>query len=322
MKIKATEKNRHDPISWLLEGDAAIRYQTHRDLLVAEESELEGFRKLIALEGWGARYLSARNKDGSWGRGFYMPKWISTHYTLLDLMNLGLHPANTAARESIERIFSDTASRPRRESDDRSLPSPDVCVNGMVLAYASYFGAHKSHLEMLVDYLLDLQMRDGGWNCMYNRGATHSSLHTTLSVLEGLHEYLKTGGALRRSEILSASERGEEFILSHRLYQSHNTGEIIDRRMLMLSFPSRWRYDILRCLDYFRAKGLEFDTRMGPAIGILLSKRRKDGTWPLQAKHPGQVHFDMEEPGQPSRWNTLRALRVLEWFGKISYGRL
>ncbi|MDY6866015.1 MAG: hypothetical protein SVY15_08620 [Halobacteriota archaeon] len=97
-------------------------------------------------------------------------------------------------------------------------------------------------------------------------------------------------------------------------FQSHRTGEIIDKKMLMLSYPSRWRYDILRALDFFQEAGIDYDERMNPAIEILLKKRRKDGRWPLQMKHKGQVHFDMEETGKPSRWNTLRVMRVLRWF--------
>jgi hypothetical protein len=159
-------------------------------------------------------------------------------------------------------------------------------------------------------------MKDGGFNCHSNRkGAVHSSLHTTLSVAEGILEYSKSGYKYRTSELQKAEQGSREFILQHRFYKSDRTGKIIDKKMLMLSYPSRWRYDILRALDYFQFAGVDYDNRMDNAIEVLLIKRRKYGNWPLQTKHPGQTHFDMEKSGEPSRWNTLRALRVLKHYG-------
>jgi hypothetical protein len=186
----------------------------------------------------------------------------------------------------------------------------------MFLNYASYFKAEEEDLKSVIDSLLDEIMPDGGFNCHSNRiGAVHSSLHTTLSVLEGLNEYRINGYRYRSGDISEAEISGREFILEHKLFRSHRTGEIIDKKFLMLSFPSRWRYDILRCLDYFRNADVPYDIRMEDAIAVLQKKKLKDGSWPLQAKHSGLVYFDMEKPGKPSRWNTLRAMRVLMHYG-------
>jgi hypothetical protein len=201
----------------------------------------------------------------------------------------------------------------------------------MFLNYASYFETPEIELKSIVDFLLSQQMADGGFNCFSNfYGAKHSSLHTTISVLEGILEYSKNAYNYRLDELTKAQKESEEFILEHKLFKSHRTGEVIDKRFLMLSYPSRWRYDILRALDYFQSanftlSGVEvlsinqsinqpIDSRISDAINVVLSKRRPDGTWPLQAKHPGQSHFNMEETSKPSRWNTLRALRVLKWY--------
>jgi hypothetical protein len=160
-------------------------------------------------------------------------------------------------------------------------------------------------------------MADGGFNCRLNRqGAVHSSMHSTISVLEGILEYKTNGYRYRLDELEQIASAAREFLLAHQLFRSHRTGETIDKRMLRLSYPSRWYYDILRALDYFRAAGIPYDTRMEPALVLLKSKQRKDQTWPLQAKHPGQVHFDMEKPSRASRWNTLRALRVLNQYNR------
>ena len=182
----------------------------------------------------------------------------------------------------------------------------------MFLNYASFFGAAEKPLERVVDFLLATGLPDGGYNCRYRQPNTHhSSMHTTIAVLEGFCQFLKRGSPYRREEIKAAQRAGEEFLLTHRLYRSDKTGEVIDPHWLMLSFPSRWKYDILRALIYLTDAGRPYDPRMADALAVLHAKQRKDGLWPVQAKHPGEVHFDMEKAGTASRFNTLRALRVL-----------
>ncbi len=301
-------------IAWLIEGDVSIQYQVHRDLLVTERPDL---RQRIASEGWGARFLSFRKADGHWGQRFYQPKWISTHYTILDLKNLAIAQDNEAIKGSILQVIHKLTGPDGGIFPIGTQKKSDVCVNGMFLNYASYFRIEEDDLKSIVDFLLSEHMQDGGFNCESNgRGAVHSSLHSTISVIEGILEYAKNGYKYRLGELQEAGERSRSFILQHRLFRSDRTGEIIDKRMTMLSYPSRWKYDILRALDYFQAARVRYDPRMQDALDILKSKRRQDGTWPVQAKHPGQTHFDMEATGGPSRWNTLRALRVLKHFGE------
>lgn len=302
----------NDLLNWLLAGDVAIQYQVYRDLLDEERPDL---RTRIATEGWGAQFLGARQPAGHWGRGFYQPKWISTHYTLLDLKHLGIAPDQAPIRESISHILAHHTSADGGVNPAKTIENSDICVNGMFLNYAAYFGMPAESLHAIVDFLIGAQMADGGFNCLSNQqGAVHSSLHSTLSVLEGIAEYLAQGYTYRAAELGSIARQAQEFILLHRLYRSDRTGAIINPRFLMLSYPSRWFYDILRALDYFRSVGAAYDPRMQDALDVLRQKRRKDGAWPLQAKHSGQTHFDMESPGQPSRWNTLRAQRVLRRF--------
>ncbi len=299
-------------IEWLLGGDVSIQYQVYRDLFGNNNNQL---RKRLSAEGWGAGLLSFRKEDGHWGRGFYQPKWTSTHYTILDLKILGISPDNREIRQTISLIVKSHKAPDGGIYPIGTIKKSDVCLNGMFLNYATYFGMKEDDLKSIIDFLLTEHMNDGGFNCHSNRkGATHSSMHTTLSVIEGILEYSRNGYQYRLGELQEAEAESREFLLRHRLFRSHRTGTIIDKKMLMLSFPSRWRYDILRALDYFCSAGVEYDTRMDEAIDVLLKKRRADGRWPLQAKHPGQTHFDMEKTGEPSRWNTLRALRVIKYF--------
>lgn len=299
-------------IDWLLKGDVSLQYQTHRDLLDSDRGDL---RARIESEGWGARFLGKMNKAGFWGQGFYRPKWTSSHYTLLDLKYLEISPACERIKGVLRLIV-----RNLKSADGGIYPIgrekvSDVCLNGMFLNYASYFRVKEKELTSVVDFLLGQHMEDGGFNCHSNRqGAVHSSLHSTLSVIEGISEYDRSGYGYRVSELRQAENASREFLLRHSLFRSDRTGEIIDRKMLMLSWPSRWRYDILRALEYFRLADAGYDGRMKDALDVLLKKREDDGKWPLQAKHAGQAHFEMEETGQASRWNTLRALRVLKHF--------
>ena len=300
---------------WLLEGDPAIKYQVHRDLLDPDQETLEKYREEIETAGWGARLLAEKNEDGHWGRGFYQPKWTSTHYTLLDLKNLGISPDISQIHQAISKILTEEKGSDGGVNPARTVENSDVCVNGMFLNYASYFSSEEAELKSIVDFIISQRMKDGGFNCKSNTsGATHSSLHTTISILEGIREYYVNGYCYRINELIECGFTSREFILQHELFKSDHTGKTIDPKFLMLSFPSRWRYDILRSLDYFRFAKIDYDERIEPAIKVLLKKQRKDGRWPLQERHPGKTHFEMEKPGKPSRWNTLRALRVLNYF--------
>ena len=300
-------------IEWLLEGDVSIQYQVYRDLLRIDRKDLQD---RIAYEGWGKQFLSKRNSNGHWGDRFYQPKWISTHYTLLDLRNLNLSPNNSIAKKTIElTLNSGNADDGGIQLGPSTAHHSDVCVNGMFLNYASYFKTIEKKLFPIVNSILHEKMPDGGFNCRTTRsGAKHSSLHTTISVLEGFNEFLKTGYSYRKKDIHNAIDSAKEFILLHRLFLSDRTGEIINKDFLKLTYPSRWHYDILRALDYFQHAKVKWDDRMKPAIQLLLNKQNKDSTWNTQTKHPGQVHFEMEKAGKPSRWNTLRAMRVLKHF--------
>lgn len=301
-------------LAWLLRGDVALQYQVHRDLLHSDNYMLRDLQSRIKKEGWGAEFLAHRRPDGHWGKGLYQPKWTSTHYTLLDLRNICYPPGDPRIDESLDLVLQAPQGADGGLNLAKTVPKSDICVNGMILNYATWFRAEDRRLNVLVEYLLEHQMRDGGWNCEYVKGATHSSLHSTISVLEGLWERSTTGSAAFSNEIANAIQEGEQFILRHHLYRSHTTDNIIDQRMLRLTYPSRWRFDILRGLDYFSRAGTAYDSRMQDALEHLAGKRLPDGRWPLQANHKGAVHFKMETPGEPSRWNTLRALRVLNHF--------
>jgi hypothetical protein len=311
--LSHSRMNRNQIIAWLLEGDVSIQYQVQRDLLGVEKPALQ---KRIATEGWGAQFLQARHANGHWGQRFYQPKWISTHYTLLDMKHLGFSPDHPDVQESCAIILRENINPNDGGINPKgSVRNSDVCINGMFLNYACYFQADESSLHSIIDFLISQHMDDGGFNCQKNRsGAVHSSLHSTISVLEGLHEYAQNGYRYRLDELEKIAAESREFILQHQLFLSDRTGEIIDKRMLMLSYPSRWKYDILRALVYFQTAEIPYDSRMQPALDVLHKKRRKDNTWSVQAKHPGQTHFDMEKTGCSSRWNTLRAMRVMRHF--------
>lgn len=185
----------------------------------------------------------------------------------------------------------------------------------MFLNYASYFKTPEKRLQSVVDSLLNEIMPDGGFNCRTTRsGAIHSSLHSTISVLEGITEYQLNGYHYRLNELEQARQSGIEFILLHQLYISDRNGKVINKDFLKLTYPCRWKYDILRALDYFQYANINWDDRMQLAIDVLLKKRNKDRTWNNTAKYPGQIHFEMEKAGKPGRWNTLRAMRVLKHY--------
>jgi len=312
---------------WLLGGDPAIRWQALRDVVGAAESTVERERQKVAREGWGARLLARQDAEGTWAGGLssdgglYSPKWISTTYTMLLLRDFGLPPTNRQARRACKLLLDQGLERDggiKYGIWGKWWGRSETCITGMVLSILSSFAYDDARLDTVADHLLDQQMPDGGWNCRRPYGATHSSVHTTISVLEGLRHYelqrRRKVGAVRAAQRL-----GREFLLVHRLFRSHRTGEVIKPIFLRLSFPPRWHYDVLRALDYFQAVNAPRDERLTDAIDIVRSARGDDGRWPLQNLYKGKTYFELERLGAPSRWNTLRALRVLTWWdGKRS----
>lgn len=304
-------------INWLLEGDVSIQYQTHRDLLHSGPEVLVSLKKRIATEGWGYEFLKRQQPEGHWGRAFYQPKWTSTNYTLLDLRNLCV-PCTAAITGAINAIIDTCKGPDGGINGSVSVPCSDLCVNGMFLNYACYFGIGEEKIKSVVDLIISQQMKDGAFNCLLNRyGARHSSMHTTINTLEGIMAYIIKGYGYRREELIRIEKEAREFLLQHHLFRSDRTGEIINPAMLRLAYPTRWKYDILRALEYFRLAGAVYDDRMQEALDIIYKKRTSDGRWKMPAQYPGAAHFDMEETGKFSRWNTLRAMRVIEYFTQM-----
>ncbi|MBN2541202.1 MAG: hypothetical protein JXB08_06735 [Bacilli bacterium] len=303
-----------DLITWLKEGDVAILYQTYRDILNQEKPEL---RNRIASEGFGKRLLTLQQKDGHWGGGYYRKKWISTHYTLMELRRLNAPPTEAILKACNLIIDQYTVDVEVEGSFRKIWTIHDVCMCAMMFYAFTYWQLPENKIRPMLDYMLDEQMKDGGYNCDYKRPHKHphhSSLHSTISVIEAMNGYIMGGYHYRKEEVLKQRKEAIEFVLMHRLFKSDKTGEPIKKQFTLLSFPPRWKYDILRSLDALRESGMEYDPRMEDAFEVLYQKRRKDGTWPVQQKYSGAVHFDMEPTGSSSRMNTLRVLRVLKHF--------
>ncbi|MBN2413722.1 hypothetical protein JXQ31_18730 [candidate division KSB1 bacterium] len=298
--------------NWLLEGDPAIRWQTLRDLMGTEPETVRNERHKVADRGWGAKLLALQDDSGMWGGGIYSPKWISTTYTMLLLRRLGLEPKHPRALRACQLLLDKGFYRDGGINYFAVLDHSETCVTGMVLSIVAYFQYEDKRINSLVEHLLSQQMPDGGWNCQSYYGAVHGSFHTTINVLEGLYEFERYSG-LEKTGVQSAINHAVEFLLRHKLYKSDRTGKIINPNMTRFSFPPRWYYDVLRALDYFQASKRPYDPRLSDALELVHKKRLKDGAWPLQNRHPGRTFFEMEEPGKPSRWNTLRALRILKW---------
>jgi len=306
----ATDKT----VAWLLSGDPSIAWQTHAHLLDSDPGTVATERARVATDGWGAAYLQLQTPDFTWGEGLYNPKWTSTHYTLLALRRLGLPGDHSGARESARLLLNEGFRNDhgiRFQSDPMS--DGETCISGMCLSMFSYFGIDDERVDLLATHVLDEQMDDRGWNCRRPTGATHSSFHTTSSVLEGLADYLtfRPGTSLPVGE---AMERGRDFLLDHHLFRSHNTGEVVSEAMIRFPFPPQWQYDVMRALDHFALAGADPDDRATDAMQLVLSRVGSDGRWRQYRGPDGEYHFAIEKPGRPSRANTLRALRALRWW--------
>ena len=302
-------------VDWLLDSDPAIRWQVMADLTHAPTDLVAAERARIATEGWGARLLALQAPDGRWGDKPWSPDWTDTFHVLELLRRFGLDPESEQARRAIGLVREHVVWRGGAPvetpwADNRFFEGEvEPCINGNVVATGSYFGVD---MTPLVERLLGEQLPDGGWNCEVENGASVSSFGTTINVLEGLLEHERAIGG--SAKVRGARHRGEEYMLERRLFRRKSTGEVIDPSWLRFSFPHWYFYDVLRGLDYLRDAEVR-DERSAEAIEVVQGNRDADGRWPIENVHEGESHFEMEGgEGTPSRWNTLRAMRVLEWW--------
>lgn len=308
--------------SWLLDADPAIRWQVLRDLTDASDPEVAAERALVARAGWGKQLLDLQS-NGQWAGGACFPDrdwrpsqpivgdphgqpWTATLPTLRLLRDFGVEPADPAVRAAVRGVREHC----HWEYDGEPFFDGEVeaCINGGAVTIGAYFG---ENVDGIVTRLLSEQLADGGWNCEVENGSTRSSFHSTICVLEGLLEYERGGGP---HPVSQARRKGEEYLLSRSLFRRASTAETIDPDWLQFSFPVQWHYDVLRGLDYFRAVGNDPDPRQAEAVKKVKAKQQPNGRWLQENTHPGLAHFELEDgDGKPSRWNTLRALRMLAW---------
>ncbi len=300
-------------IAWLLEGDPAIRWQVLRDLLGADEVAVARERQRVAEDGWGAQLLACQGAAGLWGGQLYNQKWLSTTYTLLLLRRMGLEPGHRQALLGCEALLEGGFRADGRLCYAKTVDAVDDGVTGMVLSLLAAFDYPDDRVHAVAGYLLGQQAPDGRWEPFPGNRQLRYTFDGTLLVLEGLREYEQRHPD-RAGAAIAAQKRGREFLLRHHLYKTEPASEAIDKKITLFSFPPRWHYDVLAALDYFQECRAERDERLGEAMTLLQARQSRDGTWKLQNRHPGKTFFEMEETGKPSRWNTLRALRVLKWW--------
>jgi hypothetical protein len=322
-------KPNNSAIQWLLDSDPSIRWQVMQDLLGAPQEEVAAERARVATEGWGARLLGMQGADGSWAGEAWNHGWDSTMHVLSLLRELGLDPESEQARRAVglvrDRVrwkgwdWDGTWRGWDFDGNPFFAGEVEPCINGQVAASGAYFGLVHDIMR-IIDLLLAEQLPDGGWNCEAERGSTRSSFNTTICMLEALLEYelagASGGDSGRSAEVREARLRGQEYLLERRLFRRLSTGEVIDPAFTSFSFPTWWHYDVLRGLEYLRRAGATPDERVAEAIELIESKRDGDGRWLLDSQHPGTMAVELEGEGEgrPSRWNTLRALRVLDWY--------
>jgi hypothetical protein len=318
-KRQAPKPNR-SVIQWLLDSDPSIRWQVMRDLIGSPAEEVAAERARVATEGAGARLLALQGADGSWAGAAWNRGWDSTMHVLSLLREMGLDPASGEARRAVDLVRDRVTWRgwdwdgTWQGWDFIGTPffagEVEPCINGQVAASGAYFG---QDVQRIVDRLLGEQLPDGGWNCEAANGSTRSSFNTTICVLEALLESELAGG--NSAAVTEARLRGQEYLLERHLFRRRTTGEVVDSSWTRFSFPTWWHYDVLRGLEYLHRAGATPDERVAEAIELVESKRDGNGRWPLENQHPGTMAVEVDEgEGRPSRWNTLRALRVLDWY--------
>ncbi|WP_108664518.1 squalene cyclase [Euzebya rosea] len=313
-----------DTVGWLLDSDPALRWQVERDLLHAPDDVWQATRAKVATEGFGARLLALQDPDGQWAGGAYFPAdfdfegpeatddagqpWTATTWSLTALREWGLDASVLAG--TVELLDANS----RWEYDD--LPywggEVDCCINALVLANGAWLGAD---VAAMLEWFDEHRMDDGGWNCGWVDGSVRSSVHSTLNTLKGLVAYEAITGRSTKD----LRQPGEDYLLDRGLYRRLTTGEPVGPWALALVHPARWIHNVLSAAECVREAslldGTPPDPRIADAIARIREQRQPDGTWLQARRHPGRVWFEVDVPaGEPSRWLTMSAMRVLDWW--------
>lgn len=282
-----------------------------KDLENAEKALYMPERKKLLTKGWCAKLLGLQDANGLWSASLYNGKWISTTYTLYLLKLFGLLPFSDQAMVACARLFTQGLYADREIRFSRNQSIQDLGVTGLILSLCCYFGYHHENIHTVAHYLIGQQGKEGNWLPNDAEESLPYTFDTTLLILEGLLHY-RLRYTPSTGEIARGEARGQEFLLKHELYL--DGGKPIKPSWMSFAFPPYWFYDVLSALDYFRQFRENSDDRLQAGMDLVSKKQNPDQTWNLGRKHPGKTHVEMEDPRKPSKWNTLRALRVLKWW--------
>jgi len=311
-------------LEWLQgEDQPAVQYYCLVDLLARSESdpEVRSARTRIPKAGWAYDQLREQGPKGFWEPHepknlkawidfLYYPKYRSTNWRALVLSDLGVDSSTPGIRKVAEVLFEYKL----RLGSPFNFYYEEACVAGNTARMLTRFGfADDFRVRKLYDWLIEDQRRDGGWDCSQGTPGT-------LDVWEPLAAFASLPKSQRSAKIDEAISRGAEFYLERQLFKE---GPRYDP-WFRLHYPNHYYYDILVGLDVLTQLGFGGDRRLRPALKILTDKRRPDGTWWIDRPHPdvsgpkatqyrtGVKPLVIEPPGKPSKWLTLKAMRVLK----------
>lgn len=277
---------------WLSNQDTSIQYL--HEQLSNQQSNGE-LQQRIATEGYGKYLLSKQNPDGHWGKYYYQPKWTSTHYTLLQLKDCRLSSEHPACREILFKMFEECQLPEGGLNLAKSDMPSDVCVDGMILNYASYFISESEHLKLLVQSILQKQKSDGGFTWLnQNEGDPHS----TICVLEGLHSFLvNTDFVDLQSDIESAIQKGLNYFYQHNLF-------LEEKKYQKLAYPFRYFYSVFRFLLLAADLDVKVNESIVEALN-LLSKKDFNGFFKLEKEYKGQAFINFSKVGETNPFLTV-----------------
>jgi hypothetical protein len=337
---------KESPMEWLLDkSNPSIRYFALRDLLSKSEDtdEVAAAKKAIPESTIVRKILDKQDPRGYWEEpnSPYLPKYKSSYWTIMVLSRLGIDRANEKVARACEFIFrfqhdeggfsSDSAEKASMEYEYRrrkgkTLPpksefvsslvyeSQLTCLTGNMAAALIRLGYEDDpRLKKALKWLVKVQNADGGWLCPYWKAHVrdkHACFMGTICPAEAFGEVSENN---RTKDMKETVSRAAGFFLMHRLFKAdHHNYSVINKSWLELSYPWFAGYNTLRGLDVLTKLGYSKDERLCDASGVLLQKRQSNGSWILENSPEGRMQANIEKKGQPSKWITMIALRVLK----------
>ena len=322
-----------DSTEWLLEPDnPSVTYLTLTEILGKPEnnSQVKKSKIDIMKKGPVPKILAKQNDEGYWGiaEDFYMrSKYKGTVWSLIILAELGADGRDERIKKTCEFLLKisqdyESGGFSHRGNFNSGGNHNDIipCLSGNMVWTMIRFGyLNDLRVQKAINWLIKHQRYDDGiaqapegWPYRYEKcWGTHTCHMGIVKTLKALAEIPPNK---RSKSVNNTIENSVNYLFKHHLYKkSHDLSQVGHQDWIKFGFPRLWQTDALEMLEILINLDY-YDKRMQDAVDLIVNKQNNEGKWNMERTFNGRFQTSIEPKGKPSKWNTLKALKVLKRF--------